>query len=275
MIKKILQKPKLIFLFILIALFLLFLLYYTFVINPTIKKNTFTEQVLSISDGNNETIFSVQKILIYGSANVKNSSSISALENLEITQFTDISIQIDNLVNSDELTGKNTIKELYIDNIVTKTNIGINALNYKDPNMFGVFTPITNAQNNRIDFNIINSNEENSNANYSDPTFYMDCSNPITIGFSNSDLISNYSVTDNSKKVTYDGTILREANLAISDLNPSIELKINIINNLDEKFVYNMKLELDYGTTENGIYNGYIYQSKDTSGDEYRFFKEF
>ena len=45
---------------------------------------------------------------------------------------------------------------------------------------------------------------------------------------------------------------------------------IHIVNNSGEKFAYNMKLTIDL----NGIYDGYSYKGKTTSGTEYQFFKE-
>ena len=43
-----------------------------------------------------------------------------------------------------------------------------------------------------------------------------------------------------------------------------------LANNLNQKFAYNMKLDVDL----EGIYDGYTYRGKNASGTEYHFFKE-
>ena len=49
---------------------------------------------------------------------------------------------------------------------------------------------------------------------------------------------------------------------------------IHIVNNLNEKFSYNMNLDVNLDDNNGGIYNGYSYKGKTTTGDQYRFFKE-
>ena len=46
-----------------------------------------------------------------------------------------------------------------------------------------------------VNFNIINTNSENENTDYSNPTFYTDCSNPISLGYLNKDIVTNYAVS--------------------------------------------------------------------------------
>lgn len=119
---------------------------------------------------------------------------------MSICQYTDLSIYIDNSQSSSELTDENSVKELYIDNIVMTSNVdkGTKILNYKNSFNVGKYTDIKQPENNRIDFKIINTNQENENHNYDEPTFYTDCSNPITLGYLNKDILTNYSVTDDS-----------------------------------------------------------------------------
>ena len=128
--------------------------------------------------------------------------------------------------------------------------------------------------NNRIDFNIINTNSENENHDYTMPTFYTDCSNPITLGYLNKDLLTNYSVSDSSNKISFNGKVLKEANIDLNDVNYTLNFNIHIVNNLNQKFVYNMSLNVNLNDDNGGIYNGYVYRGKTTSGKEYRFFKE-
>ena len=175
-----------------------------------------------------------------------------------------------------DLTDENTIRELYIDNISIESNsdIGSKVLNYKNPLNFGKYENILAPENDRIDFNIVNTNSENESHDYSTPTFYTDCSNPISLGYINKDILTNYSATQDSNTISFNGKVLQEANIDLNDISYNLSFRINIINNLGEKFVYNMSLDVDLNDTNGGIYNGYVYKGKNTSGKEYQFFKE-
>lgn len=270
------QNPKLIFVILLIALFVVFLLYYVFVFSKSFARNQFANDMINISDENESSIFSVQKLLLYSSANAIDNSENQSLKNMSICQYTDLSIYIDNLETVSDLTDENTVKELYIDNIVITSNAdrGNKLLNYKNPLDFGKFKMLQTPENNRIDFTIVNTNTENENHDYSKPTFYTDCSNPITLGFMNKDILTNYSVSQDSSTVSFNGKVLQEANIPIEDINYTLSFSVHIVNNLNQKFVYNMKLDVDLNDDNGGIYNGYVYKGKSTSGSQYRFFKE-
>ena len=270
------KNVKLAFAILIILAFILLLLYYHFVLSPSFAKNNFANQMIEISDENEDTIFSIQKVLLYSSANAIDNSDNQSLENMNICQYTDLSIYLNNSESSSELTEQNTIKELYIDNILLTTNLnqGTKILNYKNALNFGKYTNIETPINDRIDFKIINTNEENENHNYDEPTFYTDCSNPITLGYLNKDILTNYSVTDNVKTVSFNGKILKEANISLDDIKPTLNFTIHIVNNSNQKFAYNMKLDIDLNDANGGINTGYVYRCKTTSGSEYRFIKE-
>lgn len=270
------KNVKLAFVILIILAFILLLLYYHFVLSPSFAKNNFANQMIEISDENEDTIFSVQKVLLYSNANAIDNSDNQSLENMSICQYTDLSIYLNNSESSSELTNQNTIKELYIDNIVLTTNLdqGTKILNYKNPLNFGKYTNIEKPINDRIDFNIINTNEENENHDYDEPTFYTDCSNPITLGYLNKDILTNYSITNDVKTVSFNGKILKESNVNLADIKPTLNFTIHIVNNLNQKFAYNMKLDVDLNDDNGGIYNGYVYKGKTTSGNEYNFVRE-
>lgn len=272
------KNEKLVFAILIIALFVIFLLYYNLVISVIFARNSYANQVIAIADDNEKTVFNVQKVLLYSSATATSDSKEQALKDMSISQFTDISIYLDNTGSSSQLVNENTIKELYIDNISIKSNndeLGTKVLNYKNPLDFGKYVDIEEPQNGRIDFNIVNTNNENENSDYSKPTFYTDCSNPITLGYENKEIVKNYSVSDNQNSVSYNGKILKEANVNINDINYTLSFTINIVNNLNEKFVYNMNLDVDLNDENDGIYNGYVYKNTATSGLQYRFFRSF
>lgn len=270
------KNERLVFTILILALFIVFLLYYNLVFSVVFARNTFANEMIAISDENEDSIFNIQKILLYSSANAIDNSDDQSLKDLSICQYTDISIYIDNISTISELTDENTIKQLYIDNIVATSNAdkGTKILNYKNPLDFGKYKAINTPENNRIDFNIVNTNSENENNDYSNPTFYTDCSNPISLGYMNQDILTNYAVSQDANTISFNGKVLKEANINLEDINYTLSFKIHIVNNLNQKFVYNMKLDVGLDDSNGGIYNGYVFKGKNTSGKEYRFFKE-
>ena len=237
------KNEKLFFVILLISLFIVFLLYYKFIILDLSSKNSFAEDMFEIADENESSIFNIQKIVTYNSANAIDNSEDHSLKNMSLSQYSDISIYIDNTSTISELTNENTIKELYIDNIEITSNSekGTKILNYKNALNFGKYKKLEAPNNNRIDFNIVNTNSENESADYSKPTFYTDCSNPITLGYLNKDLLTNYSVSDNTTSVSFNGKVLQEANVSLDDLKYTLKFRINIVTKANQKFTYNMK----------------------------------
>lgn len=270
------KNERLVFTILIIILFVVFLLYYNLVFSVVFARNAFANEMIEIADENESPIFNIQKILLYSSANAIDNSEDQSLKNMSICQYTDISIYIDSTSTISELTDENTIKQLYIDNIVASSNadMGTKILNYKNPLDFGKYKMIEAPENNRIDFNIINTNSENESNDYSNPTFYTDCSNPISLGYMNKDILTNYSVSQDANTVSFNGKVLKEANVNLEDINYTLTFKIHIVNNLNQKFVYNMKLNVGLNDNNGGIYNGYVFRGKNTTGNEYRFFKE-
>lgn len=270
------KNVKLAFVILMILAFVLLLLYYHFVLSSSLAKSKFANQMIEIADENESSVFNIQKILLYSSANAIDNSDDQSLKDMSICQYTDLSIYLDNSQSSSELTDENTVKELYIDNIVitSKLDKGSKILNYKNPLSFGKYKDIEQPVNNRIDFKIVNTNQENENHNYDEPTFYTDCSNPITLGYLNKDILTNYSVSADANTVSFNGKVLKEANINLDDINYTLNFTIHIVNNLNQSFAYNMKLDVNLNDDNGGIYNGYVYKGKTTSGSEYRFFRE-
>ena len=270
------KNERLVFTILIIALFIVFLLYYNLVFSVVLARNSFANEMIAISDENETPIFTVQKILLYSNANAIDNSKDQSLKDMSINQYTDISIYLDNTNTSSELTDENTIKQLYIDSIVatSKADIGTKILNYKNPLDFGKYKMIETPENNRIDFNIVNTNFENESNDYANPTFYTDCSNPISLGYMNKDILTNYAVSQDANTVSFNGKVLKEANINLEDINYTLSFKIHIVNNLNQKFVYQMNLNVGLDDDNGGIYNGYVYRGKTLSGNDYRFFKE-
>ncbi|MEI3357252.1 MAG: hypothetical protein V8R81_09850 [Clostridia bacterium] len=270
------KNVKLAFALLIILAIVVLLLFYHFVLADVFSRNNFANQMIELSDENETSVFNIQKVLLYSDANAIDNSEDHSLKNMSICQFTDLSIYLDNSSSNTELSSENTVKELYIDNInmTSKSDVGTKILNYKNPMNFGKYKNIKELDNGRIDFKVINTNQENESQNYSEPTFYTDCSNPITLGYLNKDIVTNYSVSDASKSISFNGKVLKEANVSLDDINYTLNFTIHIVNNLNQKFAYNMKLDVNLNDDNGGIYNGYTYKGKTTSGSEYRFFKE-
>ena len=268
---------KLIFLLlILLAIFLIYI-FYNFVFSKIVKKNNFVNEMVNISEQNEENIFSIEKISMFSSAMPIDHSPDNSLKDISISQFTDISILLNNVGSSNDLSNQNTIKQLYIDNISLKSKNKNNKLyvNYKNPNLFGKFFDIKNpSKDNRIDFKILNTNDENDKNDYNNPVFYTDCSNPITLGFLNKDIVTKYSISDNQKFISLDGKSLKEANVNLDNLISSLSFTIHIVNNLNQGFYYNMKLDIPLKDDRTSIYDGSFSKTLNTSGNEYKFVSE-
>ena len=210
---KISVKHSRILLAILIILLLLCIFAYSYIFYASYSRNEFINQSLKISEQNQLSVFKISKILLYSSASAINNRSDNSLEDLNICQYTDIAIYIDNTSSISDLTTQNTVKEMWIDNIkvTPKSELGSCVLNYKNLNNFGKFENLQPASDSRIDFNIVNTNEQNESTDYETPTFYTDCSNPISLGYLNSGIVKNYSIHDNVNSVALNGKILQQS----------------------------------------------------------------
>ena len=90
------KNVRLAFTLLIILAFIVLLLYYHFVLSPSFAKSNFTNQMIEIADENENSIFNVQKILLYSSANAISNSKDQSLKDMSICQYTDLSIYIDN-----------------------------------------------------------------------------------------------------------------------------------------------------------------------------------
>lgn len=262
---------------VLLSIMIVLIIIYLNILHAQIEKDRYVSKLEQIVAKNENPTFQISQIYLCSSANAIDGTESQTLENLDLYQYTDIAIYIN---NNDEngLTNKNTIKKLYIDNIEIQTNsgAGTQALVYTNllrigsreqlKKMLTSSNSLSNMQNNQIDFNIINTNIENNQSDYENPTFYSDCSNPITLKYINK-LNKTYAVgKDNS--AMFDGTILQRAGVSVDELNCKVKFKINIINNEDDYYSawVNFQIPLD------DIYNGTSIKRKTTAGIQYNFF---
>ncbi len=260
------HMPKIIVISFIILTFIIINIIYR-----NVLKNKYANEMINIATQNENAIFRVEKILIYNSAGISNTQDTN-LQDLNVCQYTDIAIYIDNKNYIKETNEKNTVSELYIDNIniEASSNRGEKIINYKSVMDFGKFKMLENTD--YINYNIIRTNNENELNDYSNPSFYTDCSNPITLGYVNKDL-KQYSATQNNSVVSYDGRILKKANINLEDIKYNISFNIHIKNNINEEFIYNAIIEDVLSSKDKSIYNGFTAKMKTEFNGEDKFFK--
>lgn len=247
--------------------------YYNNIVFIQRGNNIFTKEAVSIYDDNKNPIFTIDKIILYSSASAIDNSKDEVLQDLDLYQYTDISIYINNKNFLNQLTEENTISELYIDNIKIEAKNGIETrvLNYKNPKYFAAFKNL-NAAEETIKYNVIHTNSDNEEQDYNIPTFYTDCTNPITLGYVNKRFLTNCKVPGTGA-VSFDGTILKQANVDLEHLECTMSFTIHIKNNLDEEYRCDVKIDNNLDGNDGGIYTGYIMRVLNIDEFQYDFFK--
>ena len=267
-------RHLIIIVFVILILMIGIILLYSKMVNVMKGNNIKLNSQEIFSEENKNHIFKINKIMLYSSVDVVDKSEQETLQNLNLSQYTDIAIYIDNKNYKKELTEENTIKELYIDNIkiTAISSNGEKILNYKNPYLYGKYRTLQNEEN-KIKFNILHTNDENISSEYDVPTFYTDCSNPITLGYINKNVVTDYYIRANDEAVSFDGSLLKKANIKLEVLNTQIDFCIHIKNNLDEEFVCNVSIDDNLENDDGGLYTGYIMKIFEISDKEYNFIK--
>lgn len=217
------------------------------------------EEFSSYIDGltrlNSKTVFSIDRVYLYSSADATSNETTKPVWDLNIFQFTDIAIYINNR-SEEGVTYENTIKELTIDNIkFNNVKSGTPSLYYKNVNDFA---KLTNTEENKIndslEFNIINSGD----ADYSTPVIYSNCQNPITLEYVNANMEEDTIISDISTPLTYDGSLLRKGGILLSQMECTLSFTITIINNYNQKYVATVYIDIPLEDSMSGesIYDG-------------------
>lgn len=253
-----LHEKGFITLIILIILIIALIPFYTVYGINIASRNKYANSVVQTAENYKNPVFVIDKIVTYSNAFAEDKSENQDMSALSLGQFSDIAIYINNYKKVSELNDENTVKKIYIDNINinTSSNKGQRLLGYKDPNDFGKYKGIESANGKEIDYNILKTNKENRESAYTSPAFYQDCSNPLTLGYINRSIVDNYSF-QNVNMVSLNGTILKNANVALADLTTNIKFKIHIVNNKDDEFVCNIDLTILSDEHGNDIFSGY------------------
>lgn len=257
-----------------LVLLILSIFVYTHIFKVENLKKTYAEETIEFMENNENPIFKVGQIILYSSASAIDNSN-GELKDIDISQFTDMEIYIDNKLKSSEITAENTINEMYINNIKieTESKEGEKIFNYKNPQNCGKYVDLYNWEADGILFNIARTNDEDKKANYDQNVFYTDCSNPISLGFINKNILTNCEVGEETGTITFDGSILKAANVNLEDLKTKVSFTINITNNYNEKYACNVELDLDLTSENQEIYSGYLVKMFKPVGVEYNFVK--
>lgn len=273
------KKTKLIQLLMLIVAIILLVVVvisYIYIYNRESARNLYAEESEKFVKENQFPIFKVDRIILYSNANITDNSENNELKNLDISQFTDIEIYIDNKGKGEEVTAENTVNTLSIDNIKISAPgyEGEKIFNYKNPNNCGKYVELENYKKNSINFKVNTNNTQNEFSNYDENIFYTDCSNPISLGYINKNIITNAAIT-NTGALSLDGSILKLAGIDLEKLAVSIEFTIHLTNNFNEAFMCKVKIDntLEEKAKNESIYSGYIMRIINCEND-YTFIKE-
>lgn len=262
------KNKKLLIIIVFILFILIFFLTYI-LLNKHIEKDKFESQLISFSNKNERVIFQINKIIFFSNCDAKyktSSASNFTLENLY--QYTDIAIFIKN--NDTENTLENTLKSVCINNIKFNVlpSLGTPNLYFKGFSQFAKSEYVdNNIIQNTLDFNITSENEADLNT----PTLYNNLANPITLSYINSNIKSDYTLTDTSSPITYDGSLLKRCNIPLDSINCSLSFDIYITNNKDEDFKCTLYIDIPLQNEEKNIYDGNIIVKKDTNFLFYRY----
>lgn len=220
-----------------------------------VTSNKFAEDINEIWKLNSKTIFSIDNIYMYSSADADNNEEDRAIWNLNVHQYTDIAIYINNR-SEQELNYENSIKEMYIDNVkFSNLENGTPSLAFEDIQNFGKFSNIEeNIVNDKLQYKILNDGD----MDYSKPQMFADCSNPIILEYANKNIKENEIISDIDTDLIFNGELLRRTGVFLDSIKCTVSFNITIINNYDQKFVANVYLEIPLEDTQTGetIYNG-------------------
>ena len=251
-------------LIITIALIILCIVMIVYTVKIYTINKEFAESIAEISKLNSKTVFSIDRIYLYSSADAVSKETNKPIWDLDIYQFTDIALYINNR-DEEGVTYENTIKELTIDKVnFNGIESGMPKLYYKNVNEFAKFNMSEdNEIKDSIDFKIINSGE----ANYAEPVLYSNCQNPITLEYVNSKMKEETKISDISTPLTYDGSLLKKAGISLSSIKCNLSFRVTIVNYYNQKFVATVYIDIPLEDSFNGasIYDGKIIKNMENT----------
>ena len=219
---------------------------------------------------NDKTVFEINKIVFFSSCDAKNKTSSSSNFTIEnLYHYTDIAIFINNK-SEEEKNSENTFKKVYINNVKFNKlpKLGEPKLYFKSLNQFATSNlPEGNEILDTLDFTITSENE----ANLDNPVLYNNLANPITLGYVNQNVKTDYTLTDTSVPITYDGSLLKRCNIDLDSISCNLSFDIYITNYLDEEFKTTVFIDIPLNDLEKSIYDGNLKITTDSNFVFYRY----
>lgn len=119
----------------------------------------------------------------------------------------------------------------------------------------------------KLNFTITSANEDNLET----PTLYNNLANPITLSYISENIKSDYTITDTSLPITYDGSLLKRCAVPLSDIACNFSFDIKIVNHLDEEYKCTVYIDIPLEGEQKSILDGNIIVKKDTNYTFYRY----
>lgn len=237
--------------------------------NRVVLKGSLENTLLPFAEKNKNTIFSINKVTFFSSCDAKNKTATTSNFTIEnLYQYTDMAFFI-NTPNT-EKNLENTFKQVYIDNIQYEQtpSLGEPKLYYKNINNFAKSDIYEeNLVNDKLKFEITSEDEADLNK----PTLYNNLANPIVLSYVNSNIKNDYTLTDTTKPITYDGSLLKSCNILLNNVACKFSFDVYITNNLDQEFKTTVYVDLPLETEEKSIYDGNVTLNQNTNFIFYRY----
>ena len=252
---------------ILLTAILVFLVY--LIITKYTQIKAFEKDTIDFANKNPYNIFKISNILYFSSSDSKNKTSSGSHFTVEnLYQYTDIAIFIENANSNINL--ENSLKKLWIENIQIDEppTLGEPHLYFKSISNFSKSELIEeNLITDKLEFNITSKDE----TKLDNPVLYNNLANPITLSFTNENIKTDYTFTDTSTPITYDGSLLKKANVSLSDITCKLSFDIYIVNNLDQQFKSKVFIDIPLEQDNESIYDGKIVKKEKVN---YLFYQE-
>lgn len=260
---------QIIFIILIIVLIVILFFLFNHIYNQLRKKKEFENEILSFSEKNEKTVFSINKIVFFSSCDSKNKTSSQTNFTIEnLYAYTDIAIFIDN--GQKEISSENTLKNVKITNIkfTKQPESGTGNLYYKNVNNFAK-SEIN--ENNKIEKELDFETTSEDEVDLNKPVLYNNCANPITLSYVNQNIKTDYTMTDTQNPITYNGKLLKRCGVSVNLINTSISFDIEIENNKKQKFRTTIYFDIPYENEDKSINDGSIIVEKNTNFNFYRY----
>ena len=218
---------------------------------------------------NGSTIFSIDKIICFSSADAKvETNSNSSFQVSNLYQYTDIAIYL-NPVDKN-LTAQNTLKSVFLSDIKFEETPSEGTPNLYFKDMYKLGKSEFNSDNLITDSLKFETTSENK-LDSSKPILFNNCANPITLCYVNSKIKGSYTLIDDTLNISHNGTLLKRCGITLSSIACKLSFKITITNNLDEKYSCPVSINIPLSSYNTTIYDGTL--KIDDNDLNYKFIK--